>query len=88
MEENKRTKRKKKKYPMETEGFGWRVSVSIVSFVLLIAFIILWLFFYADSYSVYQNIAVIVAAVLLFCGAMGGAWAAWGMKHADECNEC
>jgi len=84
----KRAIQKKKNTPMETEGFGWRVSVSIISVVVLIVFIVLWLFFYADAYTIYQNIAVVIAAVLLFCGVMGGAWAAWGMRHAEELKEC
>lgn len=82
------SKMKKKKNPMETEGFGWRVSVSILSFVVLIVFIVLWLFLYADMFTIYQNIAVIMAAIILFFGVMGGTWAPWGMRHANELEEC
>ena len=78
----------KKKNPMETEGFTWRVGVSIVAFFALIIFLIIWLFFYADLYTVYQNIAVIIVGILAFLGIMGGTWAPWGMKHADEFDEC
>lgn len=84
----KKSKPKKEKNPMKTEGFGWRVSVSIVSFIVLLVFLVLWFFFQADAYTIYQNIAIVVAAILLFCGVMGGVWAPWGMKHAEDFECC
>jgi len=84
----KAARRKKTKNPMKTEGFTWRVGVSIITFFALIIFIIIWLFFHADFYTIYQNIAVIIVALLAFCGIMGATWAPWGMRHADEFEEC
>jgi len=84
----KTTKKKKYKSPMDTPGFAWRVGLSIISFFALIIFIIVWLFFHADMYTVYQNMAVIIVALLAFCGVMGGAWAPWGMKYGDDFEEC
>ena len=64
------------------EGMGWRVAVSIVAFFGSIIAVILWLFFYAGSFNVYQNIAVIVVIFLAFIGVVGATWASWGMKQA------
>ncbi len=65
-------------------GMGWRCAVSALCFFLLLAFLILWLFFYADAYTVYQNIAVVVVSILVFLGVMGAAWASWGMKYGPQ----
>ena len=63
------------------EGMGWRVSVSIVTFFGAVIAVILWLFFYAGSFNVYQNIAVVVVILLAFVAVMGASWASWGMKQ-------
>ena len=72
------------------EGMGWRGAVSIVTFFGSIIAAILWLFFYAGSYNVYQNIAVIVVILLAFIAVMGATWASWGMKQgawwSDKAN--
>jgi membrane-bound metal-dependent hydrolase YbcI (DUF457 family) len=63
------------------EGMGWRVAASILTFFASIIGIILWLFFYAENFNVYQNIAVIVVILLGFIAVMGAIWASWGMKQ-------
>lgn len=65
------------------EGMGWRVGVSIVTFFGSMIAVILWLFFYATSFSVYQNIALVVVILLGFIAVMGATWASWGMKQRD-----
>ena len=65
------------------EGMGWRVGVSIVTFFGSMIAVILWLFFYATSFSVYQNIALVVVILLAFIAIMGATWASWGMKQRD-----
>lgn len=74
--------------PEDTPGFAWRVSLTIIVFFALIVFLVLWLFFYADAYTIYQNLAVLLAAILLFVGVMGAAWAHWGMKYGRKFEEC
>ncbi len=73
--------------PGKSEGMGWRVAVSIVAFFGSIIAVILWLFFYAGSFNVYQNIAVIVVIFLAFIAVMGATWASWGMKQAAWWSE-
>ena len=66
------------------DGMGWRVGVSIVTFFGSMIAVILWLFFYATSFSVYQNIALVVVILLAFIAVMGATWASWGMKQRDH----
>ena len=66
-----------------SEGMGWRVSLSIITFFGAMIAVIVWLFFYAGSFSVYQNIAVIVVILLAFIAVMGGTWASCGMRQGD-----
>lgn len=61
-------------------GFGWRIALSIISFFGLLIFIILWLFFFAADFNVYQNIAVIIAGILAFMAIMGASWASMWMR--------
>lgn len=46
--------------------------------------VILWLFFYAGSFNVYQNIAVVVVIALAFIAVMGATWASWGMRQRGD----
>ena len=73
--------------PEKTEGMGWRVAVSIVTFFGSIIAAILWLFFYAGGFNAYQNIAVIVVIFLVFIAIMGATWASWGMKQGAWWND-
>jgi heme/copper-type cytochrome/quinol oxidase subunit 4 len=68
----------------ETEGLGWRVTVSIITVFGLAISLILWLFFYASGYNAYQNIAVVIVMILAFVGIMGATWASWGMKQSER----
>jgi hypothetical protein len=55
-------------------GMERRARVSILSTVFWIAFIILWLPFYAESFNVNKNAAVLLTSVLVFIGVNGAAW--------------
>jgi len=74
--------------PEDTPGFGWRVSLSIIVFFAAIAFVVLWLFFFADAFTLYQNLAVLLATFLIFIGVMGAAWSWWGMKYGKKFDKC
>ncbi len=67
-----------------SEGMGWRVGISILTFFGSLIGIILWLFFYAQNFNVYQNIAVVVVILIGFIAIMGATWASWGMKQAQR----
>ena len=76
---------------MRETGFKSRVAASIIIPLGLIIFLIIWFYFYADSYNIYQNIAIFLVSVLAVGGLMGAMWAPWGMKHGKnfegECKE-
>lgn len=63
-------------------GMGRRVTVSILTFFGSIIGIILWLFFYAENFNIYQNISIVVVILLGFIAVMAATWASWGMKQA------
>jgi type VI protein secretion system component VasK len=69
------------------EGLGARVTVSIVAFFGAVIGTILWLFFYAQNFNVYQNIAVVAVILIGFIAAMAATWAAWGMRQAARQSE-
>jgi hypothetical protein len=72
---------------MDMRGFGWRVSLSVLVSIGWLAFLVIWLFFYAGDYSIYQNLAVFLASILIVAAIMGASWASWGIrqKHGWEC---
>jgi hypothetical protein len=79
---------------METEennsiptGMGWRIAATILTFFGAVIGIILWLFFYAENFNVYQNIAIVVVILIGFVAVVGASWASWGMKQAARRNE-
>ena len=73
---------------MEEEVFkkppGWKVSLSIVMGVGWLIFVIVWLAFYAEGYSVYQNFAIILISILVVFLVLGGSWASWGIKQIPK----
>ncbi|HEX9907182.1 MAG TPA: hypothetical protein VGB78_01790 [Thermoplasmata archaeon] len=65
-----------------TPGFGWRVGASILIAIGWLSFLILWLFFYASAYNIFQNLAIVIVSVLASVGLLGAMWAPWGMRMA------
>lgn len=70
--------------PELTQGFGWRVGASILTVFGATIALIIWLFFYAESFTVYQNIAIAVVGLLTFTAVMGAMWAPWGIRHSNK----
>jgi hypothetical protein len=66
-----------------SEGMGWRIGISIVTFFGAMISVIIWLFFYAGSFTAYQNLAVVVVILLAFIAVMGATWASWGMRQSE-----
>jgi hypothetical protein len=56
------------------QGTGWRINVSIMSGVLWLAFIILWLPFFMEKFSLYRNIAVLLGSTLLLLLVNSSSW--------------
>ena len=89
-EEGKEERKKGTGYerPEDTPGFGLRVAISIISVFGIVAFFIVWLFFFADKFTLYQNVAVALVAVLAFIAIMGAGWASWGIKYGRKYENC
>ncbi len=51
-------------------GFGW------------LLFLALWLIFYANSFSILQNIGIFVLSVVIIGALEALLWVPWSMKHA------
>jgi len=62
------------------------IGSTIVAGGILIG-LITWFWFYATSYAWYQNLAILLIAVLIGGGIMAASWAPWGMKHQRELEE-
>ena len=70
-----------------TSGFKWRIILSIVLPFIAIILLIIWFWFYAQPYSVWQNIAVILVTLLIIGGILGSLWARWGIKYGHKFNK-
>lgn len=55
---------------------GWRrkQSATMYLFIAWLIFAIIWLFFYAETYDIWQNIAIMLASFLLAGGLVAGLW--------------
>jgi hypothetical protein len=65
-------------------GFRWRILTSIILPFAAIIFLIIWFWYYAEPYSVWQNIAVLLVTLLAMGGILGAIWARWSIKHGHE----
>ncbi len=64
-----------------------RVSLSIIVSIGWLVFLILWLFFYASDFTVYENIAIVVVSILIMVAILGASWASWGIKYGPKCGK-
>lgn len=67
-----------------TPGFAWRVGISIFVVFGWLAFVIIWLFFYAGDLSIWKNIAVFLVSIIVGIGILAGVWATWGIRYASQ----
>lgn len=58
----------------EVKGLGSRMLLSMVVLVASIVFFLVWFYFYAVDFSVYQNIAIFIVQVLVTLGILGATW--------------
>jgi hypothetical protein len=68
----------------KTLGFKWRVQVSIVLPLAAMIFLIVWFWYYAIPYTIWQNIAILLVTLLVVGGIVGVIWAKWGMMHGHK----
>ncbi|PKL66340.1 MAG: hypothetical protein CVV28_11230 [Methanobacteriales archaeon HGW-Methanobacteriales-1] len=58
-----------------------RVYATIIIGLLWLLSLGLWLFFYAESYSIMQNIAVFIISLVIVGAISVALWVPWGMKN-------
>ena len=68
-------------------GLAPRVVVSIIVLFGFLIFSIVYVAFFAASYSLFQKIAVIVVAMLVAIAILGAMWASWGIKYGKDWKE-
>ena len=71
-----------------TAGFGWRIGVSITTFFGWLVFLVIWMFFYASDYSIFQNLAMTLVSILAGIGILAGTWVSWGLRYATRSDHC
>jgi hypothetical protein len=68
-------------------GLTSRVVVSIIVFFGLLIFAIIYVAFFASSFNLFQQIAVILIALLVAIAILGAMWTSWGIKYGKEWKE-
>ncbi len=68
-------------------GLAPRVAVSIIVLFGLLIFAIVYVAFFAASFSTFQKIAVIFVAFLVAIAILGAMWASWGIKYGRKWKE-
>ena len=68
-------------------GLAPRVVVSIIVFFGLLIFAIIYVAFFASSFSLFQKIAVILVALLAAAAILGAMWASWGINLGKGLKE-
>jgi hypothetical protein len=69
---------------MKGEGAVWRITLSMASAFGWLAFLILWLGFYAGDYNAYQNIAIIIGSVIGLVAINAIVWMTLAFRMARE----
>jgi magnesium-transporting ATPase (P-type) len=60
-----------------------RVYATIIAGMGWLLFLALWLFFYAESYSLIQNLGIFLASLVLVGALIVLLWVPWSMKHEE-----
>ncbi len=68
-------------------GLAPRVVVSIIVLFGLLIFAIIYVAFFASTFSLFQKIAVILVAILVATAILGAMWASWGIKYDRDWKE-
>jgi hypothetical protein len=72
---------------LETPGFAWRVSLSIIVGVGWLVFLILWVTFYAATFTLIENVVIVLVSMLIVGAILGASWASWGIKYGRKCGK-
>jgi len=70
-----------------TSGLALRVAVSIVVLFGGLISAIIYVAFFAPSFSTFQSIAVILVVVLAMIAILGLMWVSWGIEQGTKRNK-
>lgn len=77
----------KEKEMWKTKGFAWRVYLSVIAVFLFMIFLVFWFFFYADTYNICQNLAILMVIILFSAGLIASSWVPWGIRYGDKFDD-
>lgn len=63
-------------------GLRWRAVASITIVFGWVAFILLFAGFWAGAFTLFQNIMIFFASIVVAIGLLAVMWAAWGLRWA------
>jgi len=62
-------------------GLRWRMLASIVGTIAWLVFTLLYVGFWAQGFSLFQSVIVILVSLLILVGVLGTTWAVWGTRQ-------
>jgi hypothetical protein len=63
-----------------SSGIWWRLGLTLLAGFTWLGFLIVWLFFFANLYDLYQNVAVILLSIFIVGLIASVTWLTYGMK--------
>ena len=60
----------------------WPVLLSILGPVAWLSATLLYVGFWAEGFSLFQSVVVVLVSLIVLAGVMGAAWWGWGVRHA------
>jgi hypothetical protein len=58
-----------------------RIVASILGPVAWLSFTLLYVGFWAQGFTLFQSVIVIIVSAIILAGVMGSIWASWGMRR-------
>jgi hypothetical protein len=69
------------------QGLASRIAVSVAIGIAWLVFLVIFLAFYAEGFSIYRNLAIFIASILVVGAILGPMWIYWGIKVAPKYAE-
>jgi hypothetical protein len=69
------------------ERMRWQILASIIGPIAWLCFTLLYVGFWAQGFSLFQSVIVIIVSALILAGVMGSLWTAWGTRHSSWFEE-
>ncbi len=65
-------------------GMRWRTTLTILLGTAWLVFILLYAAFWSGGLSLFQNIVIFFASIVVVLGCLAAIWASWGMRFAGS----